>query len=68
MISENLRYPGIIGKNGKFLNFRYFIYYTIKRLNDLNEFRDEIKLLNFNEFRRKINKDINDFRFTLSDN
>ena len=67
-INENLRYPGIIGKNGKFLNFRYFIDYTLKSLNDLNEFRDEIRLLNFNEFKRKINKDINDFRFSLSDN
>ena len=64
MISENLRYPGVIGKNGKFLNFRYFIDYTIRNLCDLNEFRDEIKILNFDEIRRKINKDINDFRFT----
>ena len=68
MISENLRYPGVIGKNGKFLNFRYFIDYTIRNLCDLNEFRDEIKILNFDEIRRKINKDISEFRSTLSDN
>ena len=40
----------------------------MKNFNDLNEFRDEIKSYNFSEFKRKINKDISDFRFTISDN
>ena len=35
MISENLRYPGVIGRNAKFLNFRFFIDYTIRSFNDL---------------------------------
>ena len=68
IINDNLKYPGIIGNNSKFLNFRYFIDYTMKNFNDLNEFRDEIKSYNFSEFKRKINKDISDFRFTISDN
>ena len=68
IISENLEYPGIIGKNSKFLNFRYFIDYTLKNLKDLNEFMDNTKTFNFHEFRRKINSEIADFRFSLSDN
>ena len=68
IISENLEYPGIIGKNSKFLNFRYFIDYTLQNLKDLNEFMDNTKTFNFHEFRRKINSEIADFRFSLSDN
>ena len=68
IVSENLEYPGIIGKNSKFLNFRYFIDYTLKNLKDLNEFMDNTKTFNFHEFRRKINSEIADFRFSLSDN
>ena len=68
IVSENLEYPGIIGKNSKFLNFRYFIDYTLKNLKDLNEFMDNTKTFNFHEFRRKINSEIADFRFLLSDN
>ena len=68
IISENLEYPGIIGKNSKFLNFRCFIDYTLKNLKDLNEFMDNTKTFNFHEFRRKINSEIADIRFSLSDN
>ena len=68
MMNENLRYPGIFGRNAKFLNFRYFIDYTIKNFKDLNAFRDEIRKFNFKEFKKEINKDITDFRFSLSDN
>ena len=68
IISENLEYPGIIGKNSKFLNFGCFIDYTLKNLKDLNEFMDNTKTFNFHEFRRKINSEIADFRFSLSDN
>ena len=68
MINENLAYPGIIGINAKFLNFRYFIDYTIKNFKDLNEFRDEIRNYNINELRKKINKNISDFRTSISDN
>ena len=68
IISENLEYPGVIGKSSEFLNFRYFIDYTLKNLKDLNEFMDNTKTFNFHEFRRKINSEIADFRFSLSDN
>ena len=68
MINENLRYPGIIGKNAKFLNLRYFIDYTMRNIKDLNIFRNEIKNFNLNDLRRDINRDISDFRFSISDN
>ena len=53
VINDNLRYPGIIGNNAKFLNFRYFIDYTMKNFNDLNNFRDEVRSFNFIEFKKK---------------
>ena len=68
MISENLKYPGVIGRNAKFLNFRYFIDYTMKNFKDLDEFRNEIINLNLKELRKEINKTISDFRITISDN
>ena len=68
LINDNLRYPGVIGKNAKFLNFRFFIDYILKNFNDLNEFRNEIRKFEFNEFKKKINSHISDFRFSISDN
>ena len=68
MINENLRYPGVFGGNAKFLNLRYFIDYTMKNIKDLNIFRNEIKNFNLNDLRRDINRDISDFRFSISDN
>ena len=68
MVNENLKYPGFFGKNAKFLNLRYFIDYTMKNIKDLNIFIDGIKNFNFNDFRRDINRDISDFRFSISDN
>ena len=68
MVNENLKYPGFFGKNAKFLNLRNFIDYTMKKIKDLNIFIDGIKNFNFNDFRRDINRDISDFRFSISDN
>ena len=66
IIKENLKYPGIIGRDSKFLNFRDFIDYTIKNLKDLIDYKDEIRNFNLNEFRRKIKKDIFDFRLSIT--
>ena len=68
LINENLKYPGVIGRNAKFMNFRYFIDFTIKGFKDVNEFIEEIREFDFNEFRKKVNSDISDFRFAISDN
>ena len=68
MVNENLRYPGVIGRNAKFLNFRYFIDYTLKNFKDFNEFMNDIRSFDFNAFKKKINSDITDFRFSISDN
>ena len=68
IINENLKYPGVIGKNAKFSNFRYFIDYTMKNFNDLNDFKDEIKHYNYNELKKEINKIISDFRYSISNN
>ena len=63
-----MRYPGVIGRNAKFLNFRFFIDFIIKNLKDVNEFKDEVRNYEINDFKKKINSDISDFRFTISNN
>ena len=68
LINENLRYPGVIGRNCKFLNFRYFIDFIIKNFKDVNEFIDEVRNFEINDFKKKINSDISDFSFTIDNN
>ena len=68
LVNENLRYPGVIGRNAKFLNFRYFIDFIIKGFKEVNEFKDEIRGFEINEFKKKVSSDISDFRFAISDN
>ena len=68
LINNNLKYPGIIGKNSRFSNFRHFIDYILKYFNDFNDFKDEIRNFNFNEFKKKIISDLNDFRFAINEN
>ena len=68
IVNDNLKYPGIIGNNSKFLNFRHFIDYSLRYFEEFVEFREYIKSFGFDEFKRKINSDIQDFRFSISDN
>ena len=68
IINDNLRYPGIIGNNARFIDFRHFIDYIIKNFREFNEFKKEIKNFDFDAFKKQINSDIQDFRFTISDN
>jgi len=68
IINDNLRYPGIIGNNARFIDFRHFIDYIIKNFREFNEFKKEIKNFDFEAFKKQINSDIQDFRFTISDN
>ena len=68
LVNENLRYPGVIGRNAKFLNFRYFIDFIIKGFKEVNEFKEEVRRFEINEFKKKVNSDISDFRFAISDN
>ena len=68
LVNENLRYPGIIGKNSKFSNFRFFIDFIMQSIKEVNEFKNEVRHYEINEFKKKMNKDILDFRFAISDN
>lgn len=68
IINDNLRYPGIIGNNARFTDFRHFIDFIIKNFREFNEFKKEIKNFDFDAFKKQINSDIQDFRFTISDN
>ena len=68
MLEENLRYPGIIGRNSKFSNFRFFIDFVMNNIKLLNDFKEEIQNFEFAEFKRKINSDLQDFRFVINEN
>ena len=68
MINDNLRYPGVIGSNARFSDFRRFIDYIIRTFRDINEFKDAMAELNFNEFKKKVNTDIQEIRLTLNSN
>ena len=67
LINDNLRYPGVIGKNGRFRNFRNLIDYILNYFKEFNAFKEEIKNFDFNNFQKKINSNINDCRAAISD-
>ena len=67
LIDDNLRYPGIIGKNARFQNFRYFIDHVLKYFKEYNQFRDEVKNWDIQSFKRNINSNLHDFRYAISD-
>ena len=67
IVNDNLRYPGIIGKNSKFRNFRNFIDYILRTFQEFNDFKDDIKNLDFNSFKKKVNTNLDDFRHAISD-
>ena len=67
LINDNLRYPGVIGKNGRFRNFRYLIDYILNYFKEFNAFKEEINNFDFNNFKKKINSNIKDCRSAISD-
>ena len=68
LLEENLKYPGIIGKNSKFSNFRFFIDYVMNNIKYLNDFKEEMINFDFAGFKKRINSDLQEFRFTLNEN
>ena len=67
LINENMRYPGVIGKNGRFRNYRYLIDYILSYFKEFNAFKEEIRNFDYNNFQKKINSNINDCRSAISD-
>ena len=65
LVNDNLRYPGVIGKNAKFANFKKFIDYIINQINTLNKFKDEIINVNFKGYKNKIYSDIQEIRAAI---
>ena len=68
ILEENLKYPGIIGKNSKFSNFRFFIDYVMNNIKYLNDFKEEMINFDFAGFKKRINSDLQEFRLTLNEN
>ena len=67
IINDNLRYPGIIGNNAKFINLRRLIDFILKSFKDLNDFKNEIRSYDFDEFKKKTNAGFKDIRFAIND-
>ena len=68
IINENFLYPGIIGTNAKFQNFRDFIDYVLNNIKLLNEFKEEIINLDFNNYKKKIKEEIQCIKYDIDDN
>ena len=68
ILEENLKYPGIIGRNSKFSNFRFFIDFVMNNIKSLNDFKEEIQNFDFTDLKRRVNSDLKDFRFVINDN
>lgn len=65
LINENIIYPGIIGNNARFPNFRNFIDFVLSNIHLIEEFKEEIKSLDFNDYKIKINSEIKGLRFQI---
>ena len=68
LLEDNLYYPGIIGKNCEFSNFRFFIDFVLNNFKILSNFKEKIQNYDLVEFKRKINSDLQEFRFIITDN
>ena len=68
IIEENMKYPGIIGKNCRFSSFRLFIDFILSNIKTLTSFKEEIQNYEFGEFKRKVNNDLQECRFAISEN
>ena len=68
ILEVNLKYPGIIDKNSKFSNFRFFIDYIMNnfRIWILNDFKEEMQKYDFNGFKKRINSDSENLDFSLT--
>ena len=66
MVNENLLYPGIIGSNSKFSNFRNFIDYILDSFKQLNEFKKEVKNYAFQDFKKELGSIIQEIKFSVS--
>ena len=66
-LDDNIRYPGLIGKNGRFHNFRKFIDYILSYFKEYNEFREEIRSFDINNLKKKIYSDLKDFRLAIDE-
>ena len=65
LINDNLIYPGIIGNNAKFPNFRNFIDFVLSRMQVIDDFKEEFKSFDFNDYKIKINSEIKGLRFQI---
>ena len=66
MINDNLIYPGIIGNNAKFLNFRNFIDYILDSFKQFNDFKKEVRNYGFRDFKKEIHSNIQEIKFSIS--
>ena len=65
-LDDNIRYPGLIGKNGRFQNFRKFVDYILSYFKEYNAFREEVRNFDIISLKKKINSDLRDFRSAIN--
>lgn len=68
LVNENLLFHGAIGNNEKFPNMKFFIDFVLNNIKSLNEFKEEIRNINFNEYKKKINSEIHDLKYHININ
>ena len=62
LINDNLRFSGIIGKNGKFSDFKKFIEYVLSQITILSKFKEDMVTTNFKSYKNKVYSDIQEVR------
>ena len=67
LVDSNLRYPGIVGKNSRFANFRRFIDYILTYFQEFNDFKDKIKNFGLDSFKREVSSRLQEFKHAISD-
>ena len=67
IVNENLKYPGLIGNNCKFFNFRQFIEHIMKQFKEFNDFKVEIDHFGLNDFQKKVNLELQNFKFDIGE-
>ena len=66
-LDDNIRYPGLIGKNGRFQNFRKFVDYILSYFKEYNAFREEVRNFDIISLKKKIISDLRDFRSAINE-
>ena len=66
-LNDSVRYPGLIGKDERFENFKKFIDYILSYFKEYDEFRSEINNFDIYSFKKRINLDLMDCKSEIKE-